>query len=87
MPMQAQSANQRTAKPLSQLEVGQAGWIVAVETNNIEGRRELTSLGISPQAIVRMFANHRSHFIFKVDGKKIAADQQITAGILVQPLS
>ena len=86
MPAQIQSANQGTARSLSRLEVGQAGWIVSLETKSAENKQELTSLGISPQAIVRMFANHKSYFIFKVGDKKFVADKEIAAGIMVQPL-
>lgn len=86
MSAQTQFTNQITVKPLSLLEVGQAGWIVSLETKSVENERELTSLGISPQAIVRMFARHKSHFIFKVDDKKFVADREVAAGIMVRPL-
>lgn len=82
MPAKIQSTSQRTIKPLSLLEVGQAGLVVSLETN----QQQLISLSISPWSIVRMFANHKSHFIFKADDKKFAADKEVAAGIMVRPL-
>lgn len=86
MSAKTQSTNHRMVKPLSLLEVGQAGLVVSLETKSAENEKELTSLGISPRAIVRMFARHKSHFIFKVDDKKIVADNEVAAGIMVRPL-
>ncbi|MBN2119389.1 MAG: ferrous iron transport protein A [Anaerolineales bacterium] len=73
-------------KQLDELEIGRAGLIVSIKMKSDETLRELTSMGISPYAIVRMFANQKSHFIFMVDSKKFAADREIAAGIMVQPI-
>lgn len=72
--------------PLNRLEAGRTGIIVAIDLRKVEIIRELNLLGIAPQALIRIFANHRSNFIFKIGGRTIAADREIAAGILVMPI-
>ncbi len=69
--------------PLNSLGGGQTGMIVSINMHKEECLRELTLLGIVPQTIIRMFANHYSNFIFKIGTRTIAVDREIAAGILV----
>ncbi len=71
---------------LGELKVGQVGWIVSINTKQPESMHELSSMGISPHAAVRMLVNYGSHAIFRVNGKKFVADKEIAAGIWVQPV-
>ncbi len=73
-------------KPLRELEPGQAGPIVSIQMNTPELSQELTAMGIAPNAVVRMVANHRSSFLFRIERKEFAADKEIASGIWVRTL-
>lgn len=72
--------------PLIQLKAGQVGQVVAIHAEKNGLIQELTRFGIAPQAFVKMIANHRMCFIFKVGEKTIAADRDAAQGIIVRPV-
>lgn len=77
----------KPVKQLAELEHGQAGQIVSIQSAIPERIQELRDMGITPNAIVRVIETYTRHVIFTVGHKKIVADKIVASEIIVQVLS
>lgn len=80
-------AEKQTGKPLPELEPGQLGCIISVNTNTPDCMKELAAAGLSPNAIVRIVDNSNTHLVFYIGDKKYVADKASLSRIMVKPLS
>jgi Fe2+ transport system protein FeoA len=77
---------QKSIKPLHELERGQVGKIISIQTNTPEQLIELTTMGMTPHAIVRLVDHTSRYVVFNVERKKYVADEEIASRIAVQIL-
>jgi Fe2+ transport system protein FeoA len=70
-------------RPLDELKSGQSGQIVAI-AQNARQLQQLTALGVVQSAFVRVIDNQVHHVMFRVDGRKVAVDKEVAAGIAIR---
>jgi Fe2+ transport system protein FeoA len=73
-------------KSLTEFEPGQLGCIISIGTNTPECLKELTSAGLTPNAIVRIVDNSNTHLVFYIGDKKYVADKACLSNIMAKLL-